>query len=215
MYIPLHHAIHDPVPLRSTAAFRPPGSIALCTRSDQAAITLTRGVLISPMPRGQSTLPGRLFGTGLLILVTAGCQAERVRQEGRPAPVEYVDVGYGVQERNDAIASVSGIGGDALRERKVSRIEEQMEGRFAGVQVLRGTGGGMVVRIRGAGAGPLGGDPLYVVDGTPVRAASGEGVPWLNPLDVERITVLKGAAAAIYGERAANGVVVITTKRGQ
>jgi TonB-dependent SusC/RagA subfamily outer membrane receptor len=186
------------------------------TQSDQAEITLTRGVLMSQTPCCRSTLPGRLLGTGLLILVTAGCQAQQVRSEGRSSPAEYVDIGYGMQERTDAAVSVASVGGDALRKRKVLRVEEEMEGRFAGVQVLPGPGGGIVVRIRGAGTGPLGGgDPLYVVDGTPVRAAAGEGVLWLNPLDVQRITVLKGAAAAIYGERAANGVVVITTKRGR
>lgn len=162
----------------------------------------------------QSSAPGRLFGTGLLILLTAGCSAERVRGEERLAPAEHVHVGYGVQDGSGAAVSIESIGGEALHKRNVHRIEEELEGRFAGVQVLRRAGGGIVVRIRGGGVGPFEVGPLYVVDGTPVRAAGGEGVPWLSPFDVERITVLKGAAAAIYGEGAANGAVVITTKRG-
>lgn len=160
-------------------------------------------------------LPGRLCGAGLLILVTGGCSAERVREEGHLSPAEYVDVGYGVREGSDVAVSAESAGGESLHRRNVPRIEDELEGRFAGVQVLRRAGGGIVVRIRGAGVGPLGVGPLYVVDGTPVRADGGEGVPWLSPFDVERITVLKGAAAAIYGNGAANGAVVITTKRGR
>jgi TonB-dependent SusC/RagA subfamily outer membrane receptor len=151
----------------------------------------------------------------VLILLSGGCSAERVREVGRPAPGEYVDIGYGVQTREEASGSMATVGGDAVRERRGSRVEEELEGRWAGVQVLRGPRGGIVVRIRGAGAGQFGGDPLYVVDGVPVRPEVGEGLSWLNPFDVARITVLKGGAAAIYGERAANGVVVITTKRGR
>ena len=163
----------------------------------------------------RSPVSGRRLGAALLMLVAAGCHAERVRAERSPTPAEAVDVGYGVQERDAAAVSAASIGGDAVSGRKVQRLEEVLEGRFSGVQVLRAAGGGIIVRIRGAGAGPPGRDPLYVVDGTPVRAAAGEGVPWLSPFDVERITVLKGAAAAIYGNGAAYGVVVITTKRGR
>jgi TonB-dependent SusC/RagA subfamily outer membrane receptor len=94
--------------------------------------------------------------------------------------------------------------------RAVARTEELFIGRFPGVQVLR-TPQGLSVRIRGSALGS--GEPLYVLDGTPLQSTTG-GLIALNPSDIAKIEVLKDfAATASYGVRGVNGVIVITTKR--
>jgi TonB-linked SusC/RagA family outer membrane protein len=144
---------------------------------------------------------------------------------------EVVVVGYGTQTRQDLSTSVASVGSAALARQPVAGFDQALQGQAPGVQVTAPTGApgaGINVRIRGNASLSLNGSPLYVIDGVPVLpdyAASQEisiGNQRLNPLntinpnDIESIDVLKdGAAAAIYGVRAANGVVVITTKRGK
>jgi iron complex outermembrane receptor protein len=92
-------------------------------------------------------------------------------------------------------------------------LEQLLTGRFAGVTVSRGAGGGISVLIRGPSSFYLTSQPLYVVNGVPVEPGPGGTLSWLNAQDIAYITVLKDASAtAIYGTRGANGVVVITTK---
>jgi TonB-dependent SusC/RagA subfamily outer membrane receptor len=92
------------------------------------------------------------------------------------------------------------------------QVEEVMAGRFAGVRVMR-VPGGMTIRIRESGSVNGSGEPLYVVDGTPIEPGPG-GLLFLNPDDVARIEILKDiGATSLYGVRGANGVVLITTKR--
>lgn len=100
-----------------------------------------------------------------------------------------------------------------VRDVKVTRVEQLMEGRFAGVEVTRVPGGGVSVRIRG-GTSILGdNEPLYVIDGMPVQAGPGGALNGINPEDIARIEVLKDVGStAMYGVRGANGVVLITTK---
>lgn len=100
------------------------------------------------------------------------------------------------------------------RGRSVARPEELMVGRFPGVQVLSMPGQGIAVRIRGASSLRGSNDPLYVIDGMP-HTPGPDGLLSINPNDIAKIQVLKDAAQlAEYGSRGANGVVVITTKRG-
>jgi len=125
---------------------------------------------------------------------------------------EVVVIGYGSQEKRVVTGAISSIGADEITSTSVLRVEQAMQGRTAGVQVtnLSGQPGEPPsVRVRGAGT-TLNAEPLYIVDGMAV-----EGIDFLNPGDIESIDVLKDAAsAAIYGARAANGVVLITTKSG-
>jgi TonB-dependent SusC/RagA subfamily outer membrane receptor len=96
-----------------------------------------------------------------------------------------------------------------------SSAEELMTGRFAGVQVYR-VGGGIAVRIRGATSLNGSTEPLYVVDGMTIDPGPGGALQGINPNDIERIEVLKDiGSTAQYGVRGANGVIVITTKRGR
>jgi TonB-linked SusC/RagA family outer membrane protein len=142
---------------------------------------------------------------------------------------EVVVVGYGTQTRQDLSTSVASVGSAALARQPVAGFDQALQGQAPGVQVTAPSGApgaGINVRVRGNASLSLNGSPLYVIDGVPVlpdyQQEISVGNQRLNPLntinpnDIESIDVLKdGAAAAIYGVRAANGVVVITTKRGK
>lgn len=125
-----------------------------------------------------------------------------------------VVVGYGAQRKKDLTGAVVVIDEKAIRDRPMVSAAEALQGKAAGVQVVQPSGkpgGDISVRVRGATSVLAGNEPLYVVDGVPTTDIRG-----LNPTDIETMSVLKDASsAAIYGARAANGVVLITTKRGK
>ena len=99
-----------------------------------------------------------------------------------------------------------------LKNVKAASVEELLEGRFPGVQVLRTASGGVSIRIRTASS--IYREPLYVVDGIAFEVEPGRGLDWLNPSEIARIDVLKNATdTTMYGARGANGVIVITTKK--
>jgi len=127
---------------------------------------------------------------------------------------EMVVIGYGSVKKRSVLGAVSKVNNDDIARLPVSDVAQALQGRAAGVQVTQNTGApgeGVSVRIRGAGSINSGNDPLYIVDGIPTNDA----LKLLSPGDIENITVLKDAsAAAIYGSRANNGVVLITTKKG-
>lgn len=134
---------------------------------------------------------------------------------------DVVVVGYGVMKRSDLTGSVSSIGEEAIKQGVNTSLEQAMQGRIAGVQVMQNSGapgGGISVQIRGINS-LNGNEPLYVIDGIAMSGSSGSNTSVLssiNPSDITSIEVLKDASAtAIYGSRASNGVVLITTKRGE
>lgn len=126
---------------------------------------------------------------------------------------EVVVIGYGVQRKKDITTSVAVVDDKALKDRPIVTVAQALQGKAAGVQVTQPSGkpgSGLAVRVRGATSVLAGNEPAYIVDG--IRTTDING---LNPQDIESMTVLKdAAAAAIYGAAAANGVVLITTKRG-
>jgi len=127
---------------------------------------------------------------------------------------EVVVVGYGTQRRKDLTGSVSSIGPAQIENVPVTTLDQAIQGRAAGVNVTNNDGApGTSVFIQIRGIGSLGSNtPLYVVDGYPITG----GLNALNANDIATIDILKDASAtAIYGNRAANGVVIITTKRGK
>lgn len=128
---------------------------------------------------------------------------------------EVVVMGYGIQEKRDVTGSVSQVQTEDLEAIPVYNAEQSLKARAAGVRVTQnsGTPGGRIeVRIRGGNSMIGANDPLYVVDGFPVTG----GIDYLNPADIESIDILKDASAtAIYGARGANGVVLITSKKGK
>ena len=127
---------------------------------------------------------------------------------------EVVVVGYGTQKKGDVTTAITSVKTKDLDQRPVTSAAQAIQGRAAGIQVVQPSGApgaGLAVRIRGNTSISASNDPLYVVDGIPVQDISG-----IAPTDIENMQVLKDASsAAIYGSRAANGVVLITTKQGK
>ena len=127
---------------------------------------------------------------------------------------EVVAIGYGVQKKSDVTGAVSTVKAEELVKRPLTRFEQALQGTTPGVQVVSNSGQpgkGMEVKIRGANSITGSTNPLYVVDGH-----IGGGIDALNPNDIASVEILKDASAtAIYGSRATNGVVLITTKSGE
>ncbi|TLV00877.1 SusC/RagA family TonB-linked outer membrane protein [Dyadobacter luticola] len=135
---------------------------------------------------------------------------------------EIVVVGYGTVKKTDLTGAVGTIKGDVLQERPASSLNQGLSGRIAGVNVSSNSGrpGGRAnIRIRGASSISVSNNPLYVIDGVILNAVDlGNGstpIDYINPNDIASIEVLKDASStAIYGARGANGVILVTTKRG-
>lgn len=127
---------------------------------------------------------------------------------------EVVVIGYGTARRKDVTGSVVSVSGNTLREVPVANIQQALQGRAAGVEVQAvGTRPGATpqIRIRGDRSINAGNDPLFVVDGIPYSGTLND----INPDDIASVDILKDASAtAIYGSRGANGVILVTTKRG-
>ncbi|HHH54237.1 MAG TPA: TonB-dependent receptor, partial [Bacteroidetes bacterium] len=127
---------------------------------------------------------------------------------------EVVVIGYGTQKKSVVTGSISKVKSKDLENMPVTRIENSLQGRTSGVSVVSSSGqpgDGATVRIRGTTSINQS-DPLYVVDGIPIEG----GIDYLNQGDIESIEVLKDAASAsIYGARSANGVILVTTKKGE
>lgn len=128
---------------------------------------------------------------------------------------DVVVIGYGTQRRKDVTGSIASINAATIAKVPVTTLDQAIQGRAPGVQIINNDaapGGNVSVLIRGIGSLASGGNqPLYVVDGYPTTG----GINNINPNDIASIDVLKDASAtAIYGIRAANGVVIITTKKG-
>ncbi|MCH8568066.1 MAG: TonB-dependent receptor [Balneolales bacterium] len=139
---------------------------------------------------------------------------------------DLVVTGYGVQPRREVTGSIAQVSGETIANLPVQTFDGAIQGRAAGVTVTSASGqpgGAIRVRVRGTGSLTAGNDPLYVIDGVPVTVrtdvstqASSNALAAIDPADIESIEILKDAAAAsIYGAQAANGVILITTKRGQ
>ena len=153
--------------------------------------------------------------------VPAGGKLDIVLSEDAQTLNDVVVVGYGVMKRSDLTGSVASIDEKAIKQGVNTSLEQSMQGRIAGVQVTQNSGapgGGISVQIRGINSFN-GNEPLYVIDGIAVSGNSNDGTGVLssiNPSDITSIEVLKDASAtAIYGSRASNGVVLVTTKHGQ
>ena len=134
---------------------------------------------------------------------------------------EIVVIGYGTQRSKDVTGSVATVDQQAIENVPVASIDQKMVGQVAGVQIQQvsgAPGAGTSVKIRGSGSLGAGNEPLYVVDGMPYSTDMSQSLnplSFIDPNTIESITVLKDASStAIYGSRGANGVVMITTKKG-
>ena len=151
---------------------------------------------------------------GLLIPLVAAC-GSKAPPPHDPA-TEEVEIGYGSRDRSDVTGSVSSLTEDDFGDDRVARVEELIANRVAGVQVNRRADGTLAFRIRGTRSFVGNNEPLVVIDGVPLSARTVTlALQGIAPQNIDRIDVLKDAGStAAYGSRGANGVILITTKRG-
>ena len=149
------------------------------------------------------------------IALAGKSQVNVTLEEDKQLLDEVVVVGYGVQRKSDVTGALTRVGEKELSSKPVSNAFEALQGKAAGVDITTSERPGTVgsISIRGSRSISASSAPLYVVDGVPLQTG---GIETLNPRDIESIDILKDASsAAIYGSRGANGVVLVTTKRGQ
>lgn len=187
-------------------------------------------VLVQGMSTGVSTdIDGRFVtevpAGSTLVFRYVGCQEQQLKvtgpmtditivmQEDRQMLDDVVVIGYGVQKKSVVTASIAKISADDLGQVNPVRVDDALKGLAAGINVTSNNGqpgAGSTIRVRGIGT-INNSDPLYIVDGMPVD----DGIGFLDPNDIASIEVLKDAASgAVYGARAANGVILVTTKKG-
>ncbi len=175
-------------------------------------------------------------GSNVLVFTFVGLTAQEVNIGNRStinvalesditALSEVIVTGYGTQPKREVTGAVSSVKGDAISNLPLQSFDRALQGRASGVQVRSSNGlpGGAVnIRIRGVGSINAGNEPLFIVDGVQLNNQSNASftqsnpLAFLNPNDIESMEILKDAAsAAIYGSQAANGVVIITTKKGK
>lgn len=172
-------------------------------------------------------------GATELIFSYVGCEAQTLPISGSVMNVvlrpdnellsEVVVIGYGTQKKEDLTGSIASVGEKDFNKGVISSPEELINGKIAGVTITNSGGspnGGTTIRVRGGASLNASNDPLIVLDGVPMEVGGGvEGagnfLSLINPNDIESMTILKDASStAIYGSRASNGVIIITTKKG-
>jgi len=183
--------------------------------TNNAVITNSKGFYSIAVKDKNSVIEFRYVGYKTKEVVAGSQQVINVVLEEENKTLEQVVVvGYGTQKKKDLTGSVATISSKDLDNRANTQFGYSIEGKAAGVQVIRSSGqpqAGFSIRIRGTSSVTSGSDPLYIVDGVPTPNTND-----INPADIESITILKDASsAAIYGNKGANGVVLITTKRGK
>lgn len=206
-----------------------PGATVTVKGTSVATQTSGIGAFSINMPEGSTVLVFTLVGYEPQEITIADNKALSVIMKEKNSRLdEVIVVGYGSQKRSDLTSAVSSLSAKSIEERAVSRVDQALVGQIAGVTVKQTTGlpgKGFAIQVRGTGSISAASEPLYVVDGFPLAQtvqdatggfANGNALDNINPDDIESIEVLKdAAAAAIYGSRASNGVVLITTKKGK
>jgi TonB-dependent starch-binding outer membrane protein SusC len=206
------------------ASVVPKGSTAGTATDAQGAFSLS-------VPSNINTLVVSSVGFGQQEITIRGTTVNVAMSSSGNSLNEVVVVGYGTQRKRDITASISKVTSDKIASVPAPSFESALAGKAAGVQVTTTSGlagSGAVIRIRGINSISIAGDPLYVIDGLPIDVTYLNGpsrnrlaqdrnpLANINPNDIESIEILKDAGAAgIYGSRGANGVVLITTKRGR
>lgn len=209
-----------------------PGVSVAIKGTTTGAITDAEGRYRITVPNAESILVFSFVGFLTEEITTGNRTTIDVRLAGDLKSLsEVVVVGYGTQKKSDLTGSVSSITAKDIRQVPVASLDQALQGRATGVQVTQASaapGGGVSIRIRGGNSIQASNEPLFVIDGIPIFPSNATFAPGntggqaqnalanLNPGDIESMEVLKDASAtAIYGSRGANGVVIITTKRGK
>ncbi|MCE7040651.1 TonB-dependent receptor [Dyadobacter sp. CY312] len=216
-----------------------PGVNVLIKGSNTGTITDVDGSYRLSVPNGDATLVFSFIGYLSQEVKVGTRQSVDIQLDADVSSLnEVVVVGYGTQNKRDITGSVGSLSAKSIKDMPVTTFENAIQGQIAGVQVQEPSGepgAGTTIRVRGLGSISGGTEPLYVVDGFPVAKNVDAGVQGdisrrtvafalppsnplgnINPNDIESIEVLKDAsAAAIYGSRGSNGVILITTKKGK
>lgn len=191
-------------------------SVTVEGSTTQGAITDLNGKYTLKSVPSNGTIQVNFIGYVAQRISVAGKSViDVVLEEDTELLEEVVVVGYGMQRKSDVTGAMISVSAEKLSARPVSNAFEALQGKAAGVDITSSERPGTVgsIRIRGNRSISASGDPLYVVDGVPLSAG---GIETINPRDIESIDILKDASStAIYGSRGANGVVLVTTKRGQ
>ena len=175
------------------------------------------------VPAGATTLEFSYIGYSKLALPIQGETMNVQMTPDTQVMDEVVVIGYGSQKKDDLTGSITAVGEKDFNEGLISSPEQLINGKVAGVQIVSAGGSptsGSTIRIRGGASLNASNDPLIVLDGVPMEvggSVSGAGnfLSLINPNDIESMTILKDASStAIYGSRASNGVIIITTKKG-
>ncbi|MBQ9522217.1 MAG: TonB-dependent receptor [Paludibacteraceae bacterium] len=172
------------------------------------------GVFVMEVSNDQASIEVSYLGYKTQIIPLKGqTNLTILLEEDAESLEEVVVIGYGTQKKRDVTTAISSVDTEDLEKIPITSAAQAMQGKAAGVTVMKPNGQpgtGMVVRVRGTTSMNGSNDPLYVVDGVPMT-----DIDFLAPNDIESMQVLKDASsAAIYGSRAANGVIMITTKAG-
>jgi len=189
------------------------GAFVVEQGTNNGTVTGLDGEFILRAPKGSVAEVSCIGYVTQTIGITADQNVTIVLEDDAEMLEETVVIGYGVQKKSVVTASIAKVDADALAVTAPTRVDNALKGLTAGVTVTAASGQpGASSRIRIRGVGSINSsDPIYIVDGMPISG----GIDYLNPSDIESIEVLKDAASgAVYGTRAANGVVLVTTKKG-
>lgn len=207
-----------------------PGATVRIKNTQQAVVTDFNGVYNIIVPDENAVLVFTFVGFSPQEIPVSNRTTINVKMtEVNSRLNEIVVIGYGTQKKSDVTGSLSSFKNENLDERPITRVDQALVGQLAGVNVKQNTGvpgKPFSIQVRGSASISAGTEPLYVIDGFPLTPNSsnvgngsfsnGNPLDNINPADIESVEVLKDAAsAAIYGSRASNGVVLITTKRGK
>lgn len=208
-----------------------PGATVAVQGTNKGTVTDVNGRYSLSVPEGATLVFSYIGYETQRIAIAERSEINISLKEDLSTLEEVVVIGYGTEERRNITGSVSSVKGKDIENLPAASVESLFQGRAPGVQVVQNSGtpgGGISVRIRGSSSINADNEPLYVLDGVPmntgnyskltqdVGSAGANGLADINPNDIESIEFLKDAAsAAVYGARAANGVVLITTKRGK
>ncbi|MEL6274336.1 MAG: TonB-dependent receptor plug domain-containing protein, partial [Bacteroidota bacterium] len=198
------------------------GAYILPVGTSSGAVTDIDGTYNLQVPEGVTELTFSYTGYTTQTIEIGTQTLIDVAMKPGAALEEVVVIGYGTVKREDATGSVETVSAEEFNKGAITSAQELVAGKVAGVQITTdGTpGGGATIRIRGGSSLSASNDPLIIIDGVPLPTDDIDGsrnpLSLINPNDIETFTVLKDASAtAIYGSRASNGVVIITTKKGK
>ncbi|MGB3799508.1 MAG: TonB-dependent receptor, partial [Lewinella sp.] len=202
-------------------------SVTVAGQSGMGTVTDLDGTFSLDVPDGTEAIDISYTGYTTQSVSIDGVSTVDVSMANGTLLDEVVVIGYGTQKKADVTGAIASFDAENLDERPIARVDQALVGQMAGVRVQQTSGlpgAGFSIQIRGTGSIGANNEPLYVVDGFPLETAGqnsgggfGQGNPLdnISPNDIASIEVLKdAAAAAIYGSRASNGVVLITTKKG-